>query len=194
MFVAFLFTSTQAPGHANKPPSVPTVSVPKIAQFLSVRVGFNGQKALENSLGQGRVAIGGHPNSRQMWRTERPSGLIETDGFWANNQGYIIEVLYWGEPLLRREAAIKIPLVKRRSLGGWLGVVYLGMTKEQVSRLIHGKLPKPVQGQGGQVWEWKQTGFLRVNRQDAIRVWRARLVFQKRGKAQVLTEITVMCG
>ena len=41
-------------------------SVPKIARLLGVRVGYNGQDALERTLGKGLRALGGHSNSRQL--------------------------------------------------------------------------------------------------------------------------------
>src|SRR5262249_50880124 len=73
-------------------------SVPTIAGLLGVRVGYNGQKALERKLGPGRRSVGGHPNSRQMWRTRAPMGEIETEGFNLNREGYVIESLTWSVP------------------------------------------------------------------------------------------------
>jgi hypothetical protein len=153
--------------------------VPRIARLLGVRVGYNGQHALERTLGEGLHATGGHPNSRQLWRTRWPNGAIETDGFSLNDEGYIIESLEWttcdsGNSDRSIPRARKMP---RRS--GWLGVISLGMTRREVTRLTEGRLPPPTKK--GNTWSWKAKGFMVpkfAQLQDAYQQWTATLEFE----------------
>jgi hypothetical protein len=152
--------------------------VPQIARLLGVRVGYNGQGALERTLGKGLRAIGGHPNSRQLWRTRSPNGVIETDGFSMNDEGYYVESLDWTS-CDSEHSDPAIPWARslpRRS--GWLGVVNLGMTKREVMRLTVGRLPPPAQR--GDTWKWKAKGFVVPKfeqLQDAYQGWTATLEF-----------------
>lgn len=151
--------------------------IPKIARMLGVQVGYNGQHALQRKLGYGRIAIGGHPNSRQMWRIRSPKSEVVTDGFNMNREGYIIESLDWGTLEVPDVRGPDVPMVKRLPRGsGWMGNIYPGMTKRQVERLIEGKLSPPKKK--GEIWEWKEKGYYRLPH-DLYFEWVATLSFQR---------------
>jgi hypothetical protein len=168
-------------------PRDPHVSIPAIARLLGVRVGYNGQEALERQFGSGLAVTGGHPGGRKLWKTHHPSGSVETDGFSYNHEGLVLETLSWtlgtiGDP--------KIPSVRRLPRhAGWLGMVYPGMTQAQVSELTAHRLPAP--RKAGNVWTWKATGFVRPNRnnEDVYTTWTAKLTFGR----QHLISIDLEC-
>ena len=152
-------------------------SIPKIARMLGVQVGFNGQHALRRTLSYGKIATGGHPNSRQMWRIRSPKSEVVTDGFNTTYEGYMIESLDWGMLEVPDVSGPDVPMVKRLPRGsGWMGTIYPGMTKRQVERLIAGRLPPPKKK--GEMWEWTQQGYYRLGN-DLYFEWVATLSFQR---------------
>ena len=180
LFMVLMLYGNQAEAQKR---SIRKTIVPKIARMLGVQVGFNGQHALRRTLGYGKVGIGGHPNSRQMWRISSPRSEVMTDGFNSTNEGYMIESLDWGTLEGPDNHTSKVPLVKRLPRGsGWMGNIYPGMTKRQVARLLAGRLPPPKKK--GDTWEWTQKGYYRLGN-DVYDRWSAILAF-KRGKLSAI--------
>jgi hypothetical protein len=162
--------------HGAKAPPHRTTSVPAIARLLGVRVGYNGQDALTRQFGDGLHTTGGHPGGRKLWYTRLPSGLIETDGFDYNDEGLVLESLYWS---LDTATDPTIPFVRHLPHhAGWLGVIIPGMTMAQVAQLTSGLLPAPQRE--GNVWKWTAKGFVRPSRiNDGVyTTWTATLTFQ----------------
>lgn len=180
MALALAATSLQS-----TPPKVqpkPKTVIPKIAQILGVRVGFNGQKALERVFGQDERWVGGHPNGQEGWRTKKPKGWIRCDGFSFCKEGEVIEDLEWSATTTDPEAS-GLPYVHRMPKNsGWMGVVDLQMTESQVLKAIGKRLPPPSKNKDGDVWTWAAKGYhvpSTPQLMDAYTLWTASLVFEK---------------
>ncbi len=167
--------------------SLSRTSVPLIARVLGIRVGWNGQKRLEDWFGRGVRSVGGHSGGVETWHTRRPSGNIVTDGFCYNREREVVETLEW----TLGKADATIPLVRRLpEHSGWLGTISLGMSEHQVTHLLKGT-PLPHPDKSGGTWTWKQHGYVRPNpvNYDVYRTWTAALCFDQ-GR---LTSIHVQC-
>lgn len=160
----------------------PKTVIPKIAQMLGVRVGFNGQKALERVLGKGERWVGGHPNGQEGWKTKTPKGWIRCDGFSFCKEGEVIEDLEWSASARDPEAS-ELPFARRLPKNsGWMGVVDLRMTESQVLKAIGKKLPPPRKNKDGDVWTWTAKGYHVPSVPqliDAYTEWTATLTFDK---------------
>ncbi len=165
----------------------PPMSVPAIARILGVRVGYNGQDALQHQFGKGLATLGGHPDGRKTWLTRKPLGYITTDGFNHNPEGLALESLSWGlDPPMDK----KIPYVRALPRGaGWLGSIVPGMSRQQVAALTSRMPTKPILKPGR--WIWREKGFVRPASTEYVVYtnWTAQLTFDK----DVLTTIDVEC-
>lgn len=165
----------------------PAWRVPAIARILDVRMGYNGQDALQRRLGEPMASIGGHPRGNKLWNISDPPGSVSTDGFPWNEEGLVLEDLNWE---LSRSDSARIPLVPHLAPhSGWLGVIYPGMSMTQVSDLIKGRVAAPKKR--GNTWYWSAPGYVKPNAEnsDVYTTWTAELTFQ----AGTLTEIKVGC-
>lgn len=165
----------------------PRQSVPAIARILGVRVGLNGQDALQRQFGKGLATVGGHPDGRKTWLTPRPLAYITTDGFSHNAEGLTIESITWG---LDPPQDKRIPFVRALPPdAGWLGTVTPGMTRKQVQALTARLPQKPVVKLDRLVWT--DRGFIRPSRTNAevFNKWIVQLVFE----GDTLTTIDIEC-
>lgn len=162
--------------HAQKQRDKHRTSIPPIAWLLGVQVGYNGQDALARRLGPGRIATGGHPNSRQLWCIRSPKSEIVTDGFNMNREGYVIESLEWSLPDASRPQEFAVPYAKSLPRGsGWMGIITPGMTQREVTRLLAKRMPPPKKQ--GDTWRWEAKGYYRLQN-DVYYLWIAVLVFR----------------
>lgn len=71
----------------------PKTSIPKIAAFAWIKVGYSTMEELEGRLGKGKVEVGGHPNGARLWRVKGTSWVIETDYFDFSERGAVVDSL-----------------------------------------------------------------------------------------------------
>ena len=172
-----LFLAGLSPSATAQKAKVPRTSVPKIARLLGVRVGYNGQDALERTLGEGARFVSGHPNGREIWRVRSPRSVIETDGFNINRESLVLEELSWTLAGAEKSFPVAKRLPRR---SGWMGTISLGATKQDVERLTYNILPPPKKK--GDKWTWQAKGFVKpalAQAQDAYRLWTAALTFRE---------------
>ena len=163
----------------------PPTSVPTLARLAGFRVGVDTIEAMEQRLGHGQVLMGGHPNGARSWWLWGGRWHLWGDGFdYHDRGGRVIDGLSLDEqslhgpgaaPRSERRPPARVP---RRSLG-WMGVVFPGMTRQQVLWAVAGKLPPP--RVKVDVWRWTAKGFVRVNtiNHEKFTVWNAEMGFEQ---------------
>lgn len=166
----------------------PKTSVPDIARIFGLKVGYNGRKRLERLFGHGAYSVPDNPDGGEIWRTRKPKTGIYTEGFCRNKEGEVLEEVDW---YMESQDHRSTPLAHHITHdSGWMGLVNLGMTKEEVARLTGQRLPPPTI-EHGDTWVWNAEGFVRPNSShtDVYRKWTARLNFDN----ERLTAIALVC-
>ncbi len=164
----------------------PRTSIPEFAQICGVRVGRDTMEHLENILGHGLPQIGGHAHGARFWRVPHAGCDVHADGFFYTERSrrVIDEISIYP---LSRDARIPVASFPRKQ-ARFLGVVSLGMTREQVLRTLKSTLPVPEADDD--TLTWKSAGFFRVSRSNGVinREWKAILHFE----SGVLSEIQIL--
>jgi len=109
-------------------------SIPPIASFGNVRIGYSTQEDLARVWGEGEVITGGHPNSGRVWRVEGSSWRVKTDGFEYSERGLVVDSL----ELLRDDRLGRNAPWARLSVQdfGWLRPVTPGMSRSAVEEFL----------------------------------------------------------
>jgi len=113
-------------------------SIPAIAELAGVKIGFSSQEDLARRWGEGKVHVGGHPNSGRAWQIKGTSWFVDTDGFDYSNRGLVVDglILATGSDDFTTNAPLaRLPKEKF----AWLGGVQLGMSRSAVERFLKSK-------------------------------------------------------
>ena len=112
-------------------------SIPDIAKLAGAAVGYSTQEDLAGRWGEGKVIIGGHPNSGRLWRIQGTAWVLSTDGFLYSDRGLVVDSL---QLRVEPERAADAP-VARSSKDDflWLGGVQLGMTRNAAEQFLKSK-------------------------------------------------------
>jgi len=163
-------------------------SVPEFAEICGIRVGYDTTDTLEHQMGHGSPEMGGHAHSGRRWLSTPAGCEIDTDAFYyydynGPEDGPVIDFISI-TPISPRAAdraltgENKLPEARvAPEKTRFMGVVSLGMTKDEVLRALGTRLPPPTVEKGAFVWN--ADGYVHIRQQDILSTsWRAQLTFQ----------------
>lgn len=131
--VGFLVCAQLAHGAESRAPSGRTLSIPPLARVAGVQAGYSTQEDLARLWGEGKVMIGGHPNSGRLWRVKGTNWTVHTDCFQYSARGLVVD----GIELSQEKPLPGAPLAKRQKKEfACLGGVVPGMSRQQVMKFI----------------------------------------------------------
>jgi hypothetical protein len=149
--------------------------VPSIARIINIEVGKSSMESLEEEIGKGSVTIGGHSHGGREWELT-PSGWdLYADGFYYNDDGKrIIDTIQIDLQSPGRNVPIAKIGKERASL---LGVISVGMRREEVVKILKGKIPSFKIAKN--VISWTEKGKVTFNSTNhyTISEWKATLTF-----------------
>jgi hypothetical protein len=164
--------------------------IPPLGRLCGVRVGLDTREAVERRLGKGGETEGDHPRSGREWHLRGSKTFFGVDGLFYNNKDeQIIDSVGISSQSFANDGHPPLLSLSRRKIG-LLGVIFLGMTRQEVLRAVHGKLPVPIQKKGQLTWNSK--GFARSRGDGGYKVfrkWTTDLYF----KGDRLDKITINC-
>ncbi len=122
----------------------PGTTIPAIANFAGVKIGFSSQEDLARRWGEGKVTVGGHPNSRRVWRIKGTDWVLDTDGFDYSHRGLVVDGLLLSVPSAAPDFylqdAVDAPTARLpKEKFAWMGGVRLGMSRSAVEQFLKGK-------------------------------------------------------
>jgi hypothetical protein len=112
-------------------------SIPRIANLGQVQIGSSTQEDLAQRWGEGKVVVGGHPNSGRIWRVKDSPWAVHTDGFEYSKRGLVVDALEINEAMGRDAGAPEARL--GRAEFAWLSAIELGMKRDQVKSILKAK-------------------------------------------------------
>jgi hypothetical protein len=119
-------------------------SIPAIAGLAGVKIGFSSQEDLARQWGEGKVTVGGHPNSGRVWRIKGTDWILDTDGFDYSHRGLVVDGLLLSVPSATsdydRQDAVDAPTARLpKEKFAWMGGVQLGMSRSAVEQFLKNK-------------------------------------------------------
>jgi hypothetical protein len=90
--VRFHFFGRKAKPQAQSPSAAKT-SIPEISRLAGIQLGYSTQEDVDARWGEGKVVLGGHPNSGRLWRVKGTPWLIYTDAFEYSERGLVVHSL-----------------------------------------------------------------------------------------------------
>ena len=131
MATAGCFSSRSSSGN-------PGTSIPAIAEFAGVFIGYSSQEDLARQWGEGKVTVGGHPNSGRAWQIKGTSWVVDTDGFDYSHRGLVVDGLTLATG--SDEWTTNAPLARLpKERFAWMGGVQLGMSRSAVEQFLKSK-------------------------------------------------------
>jgi hypothetical protein len=140
-------------------------TVPPIARLAGVTVGVTTIERLESRFGPGLAYTGGHPQGAREWRIKRTHNYVDADGFdYHDDGGRVVDSMSISMSNGTVDVVSnKIPVTRvTLSRPALAGVIFLGMTEDEILRAIRGKLPAPA-GRKTDTWKWEMKGRAYVN-------------------------------
>jgi hypothetical protein len=109
-------------------------TIPSIANFGGIQVGYSTQEDLARRWGEGKVITGGHPNSGRVWRILGTGWVMHTDGFEYSSRGLVVDALTVGEDMTLEPEATDARL--RAGQLTWMNEISLGMPQPKVIEIL----------------------------------------------------------
>jgi hypothetical protein len=165
--VLFLNAITQAKGNIN---------VPAFAAIAGIRVGLDTMELLEQKIGNGSVTMGGHSHGGREWQFKQSGWYLYADGFYYDDAGRrVIDTIS-----IELDAPHKkIPyanLSRKRML--FMGVISPGMKRDEILRLLRGKLAQPKIVDNSLLWMGKGAVSFNTVNHYKVAAWKATLSFE----------------
>ena len=170
--LALLWAALPAFASAGADPKAKT-SIPKIARFGEVQIGYSTQEDLAKRWGEGKIITGGHPNSGRLWRVKGTPWVLRTDGFDYSERGLVVDAV---EIEASPGASADIPYAKlpARSFA-WLGRIKLGMPQAKAMKFLRSRaMPSTPTKEGCKL---AAQGSYALETNVRLRTWTARLDF-----------------
>ena len=151
--------------------------IPPLAALAGVHVGIDTVQALDRQLGPARVTVGGHPRGVHEWRSQQTGWGLHVDGFYYDDRdGRVIDTLSVFRPASDLARLLPQADLPRKKLL-FMGVVTLGMSRAEILRLLHAKLPPPERETDKLVWKVEGARRFNSTNHHLFRAWSAKLRF-----------------
>jgi len=163
-------------------------SIPKIARFAKVQIGYSTQEDLAKHWGEGKTITGGHPNSGRLWRVKGTPWVLHTDGFEYSHRGLVVDglTLYADArlvPCLQLPSEVPNTRLAKKDFA-WGGEIVPGMSEEEVRQILKRKSIAFTTTKDGV--EVKAKGFYALTSSiDPLRAWTASFVFTNESLSQL---------
>jgi len=119
-------------------------SIPAIAGLAGVKIGYSSQEDVSRQWGEGKVIVGGHPNSGRWWHIKGTDWILKTDGFDYSHRGLLVDGLLLSVLSATSDfdlkAGVDAPQTRLpKEKFAWMGGVQLGMPRNAVEKFLKSK-------------------------------------------------------
>jgi hypothetical protein len=163
--------------------------IPPVARIVNIEVGKSSMESLEEEIGKGSVTMGGHSHGGREWELTPFGWDLYADGFYYNDDGErIIDTIQ--VDLRSPGKNVRIAKIGKES-ASLLGIISVGMKREEVVKILRGKIPGFKIAKNAISWTEKGRVTFNSTNHYTISEWKATLTFSGDSLQEIFIEAEI---